>query len=315
MKINLDNAKHFFEKSIKFSNPYMQKSKKIGVDFFNIIIQPYYQGVAEQLAFFFLLSIVPIFILLSQILSFFSISMNYFKNTIETYVAPEVASVIISMFQNENTGTMNFIFIVISLWAASKVQFALIRISNHTMSLGEQVQYSYWKERLRAIQAIVLTMLSLTFGLIIMVYGEIILNVIAIFIYNRTGVHFEIHSFWLFLRLPITLLIYFMTVSYNYYTLTSNNIKFKQILPGSMFSALGLLVVTLAYKYYMERMANFDVLYGSMGTIVALIMWFYFLSWVLVIGIILNKVIIDLNKPKNDKKIMDSISIESIELN
>lgn len=41
---------------------------------------PYYQGVAAQLAFFMFLSILPTFILLSQVLGFFSLSLSSIEN-------------------------------------------------------------------------------------------------------------------------------------------------------------------------------------------------------------------------------------------
>ncbi len=274
------------------------KVYKVVKEFLEIMSDPYYQGVAEQLAFFFLLSIVPIFILLSQIFGLFSISMNYLSSVIEKYVAPEVADVIIGMFQNENTGAMNVVFIAISLWAASKSQFALIRIANYTIHSGKDIKYNYVKERLRAVQSIILTMFSITFGLLILVYGELIIDFVAMFIKEATGMKFEVHVFWLILRWPITMILYFLMVSYNYYIIISKDITFKEILPGSLFGATGILVVTIGYKYYMERMANFDILYGSMATIVALMMWFYFLSWVLVLGIIVNKTFINLREQK-----------------
>ncbi|MPN36381.1 hypothetical protein SDC9_183890 [bioreactor metagenome] len=84
--------------------------------------------------------------------------------------------------------------------------------------------------------------------------------------------------------------LYFMMVSYSYYILPSQKLKFSQIMPGSLFASVGMLVVTLGFKLYTEYMSNYDILYGSMAAIVAVMMWFYFLAWALVLGILCNKV-------------------------
>ena len=48
---------------------------------------PYYQGVAAQLAFFMFLSILPTFILLSQVLGFFSLSLSSIENWVDINIS------------------------------------------------------------------------------------------------------------------------------------------------------------------------------------------------------------------------------------
>ena len=104
------------------------------------------------------------------------------------------------------------------------------------------------------------------------------------------NIDYEVNSFWMMLRWPVTMLLYFLMVAYNYYILPSVRLKFRQVVPGSIFASVGMLAVTLGYKMYAESVSNYDIIYGSLASVVAVMMWFYFISWALVLGIMCNTV-------------------------
>lgn len=82
--------------------------------------------------------------------------------------------------------------------------------------------------------------------------------------------------------------LYFLMVSFNYYILPLERVKFRRILPGSILASVGMLIVTGGFSVYIENIANYDIVYGSLASIVALLFWFYLLSWTLGLGIIFN---------------------------
>jgi len=251
---------------------------------------PYYQGVAAQLAFYFLLSIVPALIVLSQLMGFFSISLELLGELIQDYVYEGAAEMLHGFIQSSSTGAMNVSFIIIALWSASKVQFSLIKIANYTITDGQSTGGGYFKDRFKAMKTILFTLFTLTFALIILVYGEPILRLVLSTINRGMNVGIEVDALLLFLRWPTAMALYFMMVSYNYYALPNQKVKFKDILPGSIFASVGMLLITYLYSIYATYIANFDIIYGSFATVVALMFWFFFLSWALVLGVLFNKV-------------------------
>lgn len=254
------------------------------------IRDPYYHGFAAQLAFYFLMSIVPTIIVLSQLLGIFSVSLEALSDLIQKYVAKDVADVVLKLISYQSTRAMNTVFIVITLWAASRAEFALMRIANYTLTGGRSTGNGYWRERIRAVKTMAVTLFTLAFGLIILVYGELIIELVAATLMTTIGINYEVNMFWLALRWPITMALYFLMVTYSYYVLPSHKLKFRQILPGSIFASVGMLAVTSGYKIYTQYISNYDILYGSLAAVVAVMMWFYFLAWALVLGILCNKV-------------------------
>ena len=99
----------------------------------------------------------------------------------------------------------------------------------------------------------------------------------------------HLNKFWVLIRWPAAMTLYFLMVSFNYYILPLERVKFRRILPGSILASVGMLIVTGGFSVYIENIANYDIVYGSLASIVALLFWFYLLSWTLGLGIIFNR--------------------------
>ena len=119
---------------------------------FKQLQDPYYQGFAAQIAFYLLLSIVPIVLLITQILGIFDISISSALELVEQYTGYQISSVIQSLFSFSSVGYGNIIFVLIALWAGSRASFAIMRITNYTMTEGQSTGKGYWLERIRAIK-------------------------------------------------------------------------------------------------------------------------------------------------------------------
>lgn len=251
---------------------------------------PYYQGVAAELAYFFLLSLVPIAIILGELLGVFSISMGFVRNLLAQYVSPEIYKNLAPYLTYTSSGAISAAFIVFAVWAASKAQYSMMRISNYSFTGHPYGGRGYFRERFRAVKTVIITLFTLAFGLIILVYGEILIDIFTTYVDEFLHVNFIFDSIWFIVRWPVAMALYFLMVSYNYYVLPSERVRFRKILPGSILASAGMLLATGVYSYYASVFANYDLLYGSLATIVALLFWFYILGYILVIGILVNAV-------------------------
>ncbi|MGI6747781.1 MAG: YihY/virulence factor BrkB family protein [Anaerovoracaceae bacterium] len=260
--------------------------------------EPYYQGVAAELAFFFLLSLVPIVIILGEMLGLFSISMVFVRNLISEYVSPEIFDSLSEYLTYTPSGVISIAFLIFALWAASKAQYSMMRITNYSFTGHPYGGRSYFRERLRAIKTIVITLFTISFGLLVLVYGEILINILTAYVNKYMDIDFVFDNVWFVLRWPVATLLFFLMISYNYYVLPSERIPFKKILPGSIVASAGILLATSIYSYYASVFANYDLLYGSLAAIVALLFWFYIFGYILVIGIQVNVVWDELNPNK-----------------
>lgn len=263
--------------------------KRVKKMFIMIIAQfedPYYQGVAAQIAFSLFLSIVPILILISQLLGLFSLSLYEIRDWIGDNVSVEGADQLLSFLEDSPSGANNIFLAVLALYAASRAQFALMRVTNYTFTDGRITGQGFVRDRLRSIKTILITIFTVVFSLVVLAYGELIINLVFGAVIGE-----EISSAaWILLRWPIASAMYFLMISYNYYILPSVRVRFRDIIPGSIFAAVGFLVVTYVYTIYISLSTNYDILYGSFSHIVVLMLWFWFLAWVMCLGTMFNRV-------------------------
>ncbi|MCQ2548066.1 MAG: YihY/virulence factor BrkB family protein [Clostridia bacterium] len=253
------------------------------------MLDPYFQGFAGQVGYYLLLSVVPTILVLSQILGLLDISMESIKSFLLKYVQTDMAENIIRLMSGPSSIGINIFLIAVAIWAASRAIFAMSRITNYTMTDGE-TSGSYWPERVRSLFTIMVVMVLAAASLVILVFGEQILEISLGRIIQNSDV---IVNLWLVIRWPIALALYIVIIGGIYYVMPKQKVRIRDIIPGTLVACIGLVLVTYAYSAYVSFATNYDIIYGSLSSIVALLFWFYFLAWVIWIGVLVNKSWID----------------------
>jgi len=257
---------------------------------------PYYQGFAAQLAFFIILSMIPMLMLLSQLLGIFDVSFDKLKDVLGGYVNVDVLSFAVELLEFNTGVTSNIFFTLIALWAASRAQFALIRMGSYTMSGGSGPEYrgygfieDYIRARIRSLLSIIVILITFTAGLIVLVYGEVLFKLALATVTNLLHIELTISTVWLVVRWPIALAVYFFVIWINYSLMSHKRIPMQDVVPGAIFASIGIIIVTFLYAEYINLMADYNLIYGALAAIVALMFWVYFISWCLGLGLIWNR--------------------------
>ena len=90
------------------------------------------------------------------------------------------------------------------------------------------------------------------------------------------------------LKYPIILLILFLNIKLMYVIAPDENIPAKTTNKGALFSAIGWILATEIFAFYIDRFARYDLFYGSISNILVLLLWVYLLSYIYVFGMIIN---------------------------
>ena len=250
------------------------------------IQDPYYQGTAAELGFYFIFSIVPILTLLLQFASRMERMNAIYNRLLSAMSGTDLMQSIIGSLREVNTGKLSIFFLIIALWSASKIEFSLIRMANYTYNMADPGPIGYFKARGKAIVTTILLIVMMIVSMMVLVFGNLVVEMVDQFLQEGFRIHFDL--LFSFLRWPLVLVIYWMILALNYLMLPNRRISFRETIPGSLFAAAGILFATIGFYIYIKYFSHLNVVYGSLATIIALLLWFYWLGYILVVGMLIN---------------------------
>ena len=254
--------------------------KKICFHLWRQFDDPYYAGFAAQIAYFFLMSAVPMLIVVTQVLGLFDISMDFIREWLEQHLSSEMSTFLKSIFSASSTAVTDIFMILLAVWSSSSLAFSLSRLTTYTLSYG-RYRYNFLNERIKAIPMALTTILVVALGMVAYVYGELI----AHRVFKNEFVVRIIGD----LRTPVLGIVFFLMILSAYYVLPRIRVPLVAVLPGAVVATIGILIVTWLYSFYISKAAKYNLLYGAFSSIVAMMLWFYLISWVLCIGMMFNK--------------------------
>ena len=268
----------------------ISKGRKVFIVFIRTVGRlqdPYYQGKAAELGFYFLFTVVPVVTLMLQIVNQLPAARSFYDRVLETFGNNAIINNILTTLQGTHTGGISLLFLFVTLLSASKLEFSMIRMSNYTYHCeGENGFIGYFKARFRAIITLIMLIILIMTSLLVLVYGNMLIDMAN----DLLGSHWNA-PFWIFdsmLRWPLMLFVYWLFLAVNYMVTPNETLRLREVLPGSFFAAGGILVATIFYYLYFKLFSHLNVVYGSLTAVVALLLWFYWLGFILVIGMVVN---------------------------
>ena len=257
-----------------------KRALKIAFHLWRQFDDQYYAGFAAQIAYFFFMASVPMLIVLTQVLGIFDVSMDFIKEWLEAHLSTEMGSFLQGLFTASSTAVSSLFMIILALWASSSLAFSLSRLTTYTISYG-RYRFDFLKERLKSIPIAAVSILAVAVTVVGYVYGDLIAK--------RFLQDTIIGGLITGLRTPVLALMFFIVILANYYLLPRIRVPLAAVLPGAVVATAGIMLVTWFYSLYISRATNYNLLYGAFSNIVAMMLWFYLISWVLCIGMMFNK--------------------------
>ena len=271
--------------------------KKIG-DTINYISKDHIDAFSAKSAFFIMLAFFPFVILILSALKFLSIYDMIIEILTVDFVPNSITNLIVTVINeiSQNTSVTVFsISALIILWSASVGMLSVSRGLNVIYRKNETRNYFV----LRAISCGYTVLLAMLFGvmLIIMVFGNRISELIARFFPNLINMTAIILSVRTLVTLAV-LVLFFLFV----YTVTPNGKnKIKDQFPGAVFSAVGWLIFSYLFSFYIDNFSNYSYIYGSLTAIFILMLWLYFCMYLMFIGAEINMYLMKKRDSKTTK--------------
>jgi membrane protein len=204
------------------------------------------------------------------------------ESAAETFAGP-----VESIATHQGTAGVAFVLgIAVALWSASGYVGAFMRASNAIYE--EEEERPFWK--LRPLQiAITLAMVVLT---ALLALGLVVSGPLVGAIANAVGLGSTAVTLWNILRWPAMAAIFIGMVSLLYYTAPDAELRgFRYVTPGSAVAIVAWAAASAAFALYVANFGSYDKTYGTLGGLIALLVWLWISNLAILFGAELNAVL------------------------
>lgn len=116
------------------------------------------------------------------------------------------------------------------------------------------------------------------FALLVMITNDIVLGYAGNMFPQLAGLHF-----WSYLRFPLLLAV-FTLIIYGIYRITTPADIHDTIFPGAIVAAVIIVLMSILFSWFISMSVNYPLIYGSLASIIILMLWVYFCGQVLIMG-------------------------------
>lgn len=243
-------------------------------------------GRSAQLSFYFLLSIFPTLFFLLVLFGYFVGQGTQTRAALIGYLgalAPESATQLVDKIIRQITegasGSKLLWSLLVALWAGSSGMTAIISALNVAYEVQET--RPWWKARLVAVGLMLALVLLMSSALVFLVYG----GKLGGFVASSFGLGNAFSIAWAILRWPLVLA--FVLLAFNLLYFYAPNLKhwdWHWLMPGTVVGVGLWLLVSFGFDFYLSYFNTYDMTYGSLGTVVVLLLWFYLTGIAILVG-------------------------------
>ena len=258
--------------------------KEFYENFKKVLFKPEMAILPGQLAYFFVLAIVPTITLISYEAALLNLSTDVIYDFIGSAFSSDIASMLLATSASKEKGIGFFLVVITGYFIASNGPASIIITSN---TIYGEKQEGFFKRRLKALVMTFVLVLLFIFMLIVPVFGTKIIELFK-FVDLNSNVTDNVSMIITILQGPITWLIMYFFIKILYTMAPNKKVRSKSVGYGALFTTFSWVIITYIYSYYINNLAHYSTFYGGLANIVILMFWFYLLAYAFTIGMALN---------------------------
>jgi membrane protein len=278
------------------ANFFLKQINKVGLNeraaaiSFNLIM-------ALPAAILFLFSLIPYF---PKPESFSKEILNLFKDvTPNSSTYNFIANILNDLLENQHVGIFSFGFLLL-IFYSSNAMIGIIRTFDKSIKEHTNI---FFHQRWRAIRLTIILILLILISAVALFLGKqqmvyLLKNVFHIKKDTRI-------SWWSGIRWGIIVCLLFYGIAFIYKFAPSVKKRWDIFSPGSILATVLTLITTLLFSWWVNNFASYNKIYGSIGTVLIIMILIYINSLILLIGFELNVSITFLTKEVEERRLQE----------
>jgi membrane protein len=259
---------------------------------FRFVVKGFGKGVlvtrASSIAFNLLMALLPASIFLFTLIPFIPVP-NFKQELIRLFesITPSEAhtfleTTIVEVITNKRGGLLIFMFFATIVFSTNGIH-AIIHafvVSSHKFRTR-----SWVNQRKISIVLLLVVILMIALSGFLLIYGKMLINRLEELQYlEKYLVYYLLQT----LKWIITISFLFLTISFLYWMAPARRSDFRFISPGSIVATFLFILTSIGFSAYVNNFGPYNQLYGSIGTLIVIMIWLYLNSIALLIGFELN---------------------------
>ncbi|NLI90875.1 MAG: YihY/virulence factor BrkB family protein [Peptococcaceae bacterium] len=263
--------------------------RKFFIRFWELVNNNELMAVGGQVTYYMILSFFPLLIFVLTLAGYANLSSEQvfeeFKYLIpnETYLLVE--SIIYEIFTTRSP-TLLSIGMLGAAWASLNGIHALLR--GMVKAYGIKENRSFFRQKFISVTLLIIFVVTLLGSFSLLFLGEMFGD----WLFHIMGAASIFQGFWHVIRLLIQFILLVITFIIINRMATGPLYTIRKVFPGSLFTAIGWVLISLGFTFYFKHFNSYTVTYGSIGGVMVLLLWLYWSIVILLLGCVLNAVLI-----------------------
>jgi membrane protein len=251
---------------------------------------------ANGVAYNFILAVFPAIIFLFTLIPFVTTYfpevntesiMGFMKELMPSTMYDVASTTVLDIVSNQRGGllTLGFFF---AMFLSTNGMMALMRAFNACYKTIEN--RPGWKTRLIATGLTFNMALVLFLATILLVIGQFVLDYLLSNLYRFEFLNLDAYSLYLLsiVRFVVIFIVFFLAISTIYYFGPAIHYNWRFFSIGSLIATILCLGVTVGFSYYITNFGTYNKVYGSIGVMIAMMVWVQLMTVVLLVGYEIN---------------------------
>jgi len=256
------------------------------------IIRGFGKGVlvtrASSIAFNMLMALLPASIFLFTLIPFIPLPnfqqelIRLFESITPTEAYSFLESTIVAVITQKSGALLIFMFIATVIFSTNGIH-ALIHsfvVSSHKFQTR-----SWLQQRKISIVLLLLMIFMIAFSGALLIFGKMAINRLEAMHYLEKDL---VYYLLIVLKWIVIISLLFLAISFLYWLAPAKRSEFRFLSPGSIIATFLFVLTSLGFSAYVNNFGQYNELYGSIGTLIVIMIWLYLNSIALLIGFELN---------------------------
>lgn len=243
---------------------------------------------SAQCSYYTILSFIPFIMLVLTLIQYTGVSPQTLFDVISKVIPSSMSEMVLGIVQevySKSLGTIS-ISVIFTIWAAGKGLYALTRGLQVVYNTDDTPKTSYLYLRLKAFFETILFIFLIVIGMVVLVFGNGVISIIKSHFDGLKNYNLISEILTQLGFVGITFIVFIMLYKFT----PKHKVTFASQIYGALFGAFALNIISFVFSKYLVIFKGFSITYGSLTTLMLIMMWTYSCFYAVFLGAELNKI-------------------------